>query len=200
MRLQLTVVSVVAVLVSASQADVGQTAAPYLGVGANAAALKRLGAIGGRAGYENDPFYVIEAPLLTSWPEVTERDVFRPKRFLPHLPGREYRVRWGLTSGIVLGMRLIGIASRPTAGLFKPLIPADASLIRRTGTGGNCAGWLFRSPSLDAAIRTLAAKHKAPATPRGVYVHAWWTAPSPADNRTGPAYVEVRTTVSALSC
>jgi hypothetical protein len=199
-RFQLAVVALVGLLASSSLVEVADSATPYLGVGASASALKRLGAIGSRAGYENDPFFSIEAPLLTTWPETTERDVFRPKRFLPHLPGTDYRVRWGLSSGIVLAMRLIGIASRPNAVLFKPLIPADASLIRRTGKGARCTGWLFRSRSLDAAIRALVGRHKLPALPRSVYVHAWWTAPSASDNGSGSAYVEVRTTASALSC
>jgi len=174
----------------------------YLGVGADAAALKRAGVIGDRAGYENDTFLSNEAPMLATWPEGStdrERDIFQPNRYLPRLQGSAYRVIQGLRSGIVLGIRLIGIKTRPTSALFKPLIPTDVKLVRQLGSRAPlCKGWVFSSPSLSAAAAALGAAGKLTPGPAAVYVHAWWTAPTRV--APGSAYVDLRTSLAGLRC
>ena len=196
----LAVAAAVLVLAPASTAGAAGDTTPYLGVGADAAALQRAGVIGGRAGYENDTYLSTEAPMLTTWLEpTTERDFFRPKRVLPHFPGSSYRVIRGLTSGIVLGIRLMGIPSRPTVGVFRPLVPADAKLVRTGGTTHPfCRGWVYTSASLTGAIHALATAGKVKPDPAALYVHAWWTAPSA--GVVGSVYVDLRTTLGTLPC
>src|SRR5262245_13370512 len=79
LRLMTIAVASLALLVTTCLAHIAGGANPYLGVGANASALKRIGVIGNRAGYENDTFLSNEVPMLTTWPEdAVERDFFRP--------------------------------------------------------------------------------------------------------------------------
>ena len=177
-----------------------RTTKVYPGLGADASALKRAGLIGNRAGYENDTFLSNEAPLLTAWPEATtERDLFHPKRVLPRLPGSGYRVVRGLTSGIVLAIRLIGIQAKPTMALFRPFVPADAKVVRGEGTTAPlCRGWILSSTSLSATVATLAAAQKIVPAPAAVFVHAWWTGPTKVEP--GSAYLDLRTTAGPVRC
>jgi len=171
----LAVVSVAAVVAWLSVVAAAEAATPYIGVGAKAAGLKRSGVIGARAGYENDSFLSDEAPMLTSWPEAaTERDFFHPKRVLPRVAGTSYRVIWGEATGIVLGIRLVGVQTKPAAGALRMFMPADAKLARRLSRGTKCTGWIFTSRSLSA---TVAERQALTPPPAAVYVHAWWTAP-----------------------
>ena len=172
----------------------------YLGLGADALALKRAGLIGSRAGYENDTFLSNEAPVLTTWPEkTTERDFFRPKRLLPRLPGSGYRVVQGLTSGIVLAIRLIGIQARPTIALFRPFVPWDAKVVSTQGTKTPlCRGWVLSSASLSATVTALGTAQKIVPPPTAVYLHAWWTAPTKVAS--GSAYLDLRTTPGPVRC
>ena len=148
---------------------------PYIGIGAKAASLNRSGVMGARAGYENDTFLSDEAPMLVSWPEaVTERDFFHPKRVLPQLAGTSYRAIWGRTTGIVLGIRLIGIQSKPAQGGLRVFVPADTKLVHQRSRGAKCTGWVFTSASLRGLVAKLQGLTPPPAA---VYIHAWWTAP-----------------------
>src|SRR5262249_43247076 len=120
-------------------------------------------------------------------------------RILPHLQGSSYRVIRGLTSGIVLGIRLIGIEAKPATALFKPFIPTDAKLVRQQRTRAPlCRGWVFSSASLTATVAGLGATQTIAPPAEAVYVHAWWTAPTRV--APGSAYVDLRTSVGGIRC
>jgi hypothetical protein len=185
---------VVVVVVAACLVGVRGAAAvgPYVGIGASAATLKHSGVIGARAGYENDTFLSSEAHTLASWPEaVTERDFFYPKKVLPRLPGTSYRVIWGATSGIVLGIRLIGIQTKPAISMFRRLMPPDAELDRQQSKPSRCTGWAFSSASLTTAVTAIAAQESIDPAPSAIHVHVWWTAPRAAYK--GNVYLELST-------